>query len=142
MTDLPMNNQISAIEGGCLCGAIRYRATGTPYHLTHCHCSICRRASGSPFVSWLSFHSNEFAFTRGEPTQFASSEKGLRGFCNQCGTALTFQFHDADEVDVTICSLDNLEGILPEDHTWVRSQLSWVKIADGLPRYEQKRTSA
>lgn len=127
-------------EGGCLCGAIRYRATATPYHIAHCHCPSCRKASGSAFISWLSFPKAEFTFTSGKPTYFASSEKVERGFCNQCGTALTYQMPDTEEIDVTICSLDNPESVTPEYHIWVQYQLSWLKLADNLPCYEQHRT--
>lgn len=110
-------------EGGCLCGAIRYCATGTPYNTAHCHCPSCRKASGSAFISWLSLRAAEFTFTIGKPTYFASSEKVQRGLCNQCGTALTYQMQDSGEIDVTICSLDNPD-VTPEFHIWVQYQLS------------------
>jgi len=129
-----MHEEIS--EGGCLCGAVRYRASETPYDVTHCHCVLCRRASGAPFVSWASFRSAHFSFTIGEPVRFASSARAVRTFCNRCGTPLTFQLHEkADEIDVTICSMDDPERVIPQDHTWTRSQLSWIKLADGLPGY-------
>ena len=126
-------------EGGCLCQAIRYRANGTPYNLTHCHCPSCRKASGAAFVSWLSFRNNDFTFTRGKPIYFASSAKVLRGFCSQCGTTLTYQLQDSGEIDVTICSLDNPESVTPEDNTWVEYKLSWIDTANDLPSYEQMR---
>ena len=53
--------------GGCLCGAVRYEATGRPYNVSHCHCIDCRRASGAPFVTWASFRRSEFRFTKGQP---------------------------------------------------------------------------
>jgi hypothetical protein len=43
------------------------------------------------------------------------------------------------EIDVTLCSLDNPEAVLPKDHTWTRSSLSWIKLADGLPSYRESR---
>ncbi len=129
-----------SIEGGCLCGAVRYRVSGTPYDVTHCHCTLCRRASGAPFVSWASFRSVYFSFTTGEPSRFVSSTKAVRTFCHQCGTPLTFQLHEKpEELDVTICSMDTPEQVAPQDHTWTRSQLPWIRLADGLPRYETTR---
>jgi len=128
------------IEGGCLCGAVRYRASGTPYDVTHCHCGICRKASGAPFVSWASFRVAHFCFTSGEPARFAASLQATRTFCRHCGTPLTFQLHEKpEEIDVTICSLDDPERVVPQDHTWTRSQLSWIALADELPRYETIR---
>jgi hypothetical protein len=53
-----------SIEGGCLCGAVRYRAWGNAYGITHCHCQTCRRASGAPFVTWAGFDADKFTFTR------------------------------------------------------------------------------
>ncbi len=134
-----MSHQI--LEGGCLCGAIRYRATGTPSDLTHCHCEDCRKASGAPFVAWASFRRAEFAFTKGQPAQIDWARR-VRGFCPRCGTTLTFQTReDADEIDVTISSLDDPTAFAPRDHIWVEDQLPWIKLADGLPRYARQRTS-
>jgi hypothetical protein len=128
------------LEGGCFCGAVRYRASGTPYNLTHCHCTICRRLSAAAFVTWASFRRRDFAFVAGEPARIASSERATRTFCRDCGTPLTFQLHvTPDELDVTVCSLDRPEAIVPEDHTHTATALPWVKLADGLPRHEAER---
>jgi hypothetical protein len=129
------------IEGGCLCGAVRYRATDAPYNITHCHCGTCRRASGAAFVSWASFPAASFAFTSGAPTRFASSINVTRTFCQRCGTPLTYQRHDqSEEIDVTLGSLDKPERLIPQDHTWTSSKLPWIKLADGLPHYETIRS--
>ena len=69
------------LTGGCFCKAIRYEARGTPCHETNCHCSICRRTTGAPLVSWFSVRSPDFRITKGEPTLFNSTEKGVRSFC-------------------------------------------------------------
>lgn len=128
------------IEGGCFCGFVRYAARGTPFQETSCHCSICRRTTGAPFVSWFSVRQAEFAFTAGAPTTFASSDEGSRTFCPRCGTQLTFRSsRSPDELDVTIGSLDDPEQVPPRDHTQTSSQLSWVELADGLPRLPEGR---
>jgi hypothetical protein len=128
------------IEGGCLCGAVRYRAGGTPYNLTHCHCTICRRASAAAFVPWATFRARDFTFTAGTPGRFASSARAVRTFCSRCGSPLTFQLDETpEEIDVTICSLDHPERVAPVDHTWTHSQLPWIKLADGLPCYAENR---
>ena len=129
------------LKGGCFCGAVRYEAGGTPFHLTNCHCSICRRTTGAPFVVWFSVQRSQFRFIQGVPTHFRSTPKATRSFCPHCGSQLTFQHDEAsDEIDVTICTLDDPERLPPQDHTYASSRLKWVKSADGLPEYREARS--
>jgi hypothetical protein len=101
-----------------------------------------RRASGAPLVAWCGFAPGNFTFTSGAPTIYKSSPRVERGFCANCGTQLTYRrLDDASFVDVTIASLDDPEAIPPQDHTWVRGRLSWIKLADGLPVYTAQRTN-
>jgi hypothetical protein len=131
---------VKPIEGGCLCGAIRYRALGRPYDITHCHCATCRRASGAPFVTWASVDTDKFKFVNGKPTSYASSVNVIRTFCNQCGTALTYQRADAPgAIDITAGSMDDPSALAPEDHTWTERQLPWILLRDGLPQYARER---
>lgn len=129
------------LAGGCYCGAIRYEAVGKPFNLTSCHCSICRRTTGAPFVAWFTVSRPGFRFVVGEPARFLSTPQGQRAFCGHCGTRLTFE-HDGlpDEIDVTTLSLDDPEALPPEDHTRTSSQLSWIALADDLPRHREGRT--
>ena len=131
---------IATLAGGCLCGAIRYEIDAPPALETCCHCTLCRRASGAPFVAWFTVDPAHFRFTQGEPASYASSSRARRSFCATCGTQLTFRADDMhDEIDVTTCSLDDPERVPPRDHTWVRSQLSWISLADPLPRHTRRR---
>src|SRR5712671_4541420 len=121
------------VQDGCFCGFIRHTLTGAPFYETNCHCSICRRTSGAPYVAWFSTHRDEFRFISGEPHRFASSDHAERTFCPRCGTPLTFHSsRSPTEIDVTICSLDDPESVQPKDHTRTRSKLAWVKLADEL----------
>jgi hypothetical protein len=121
---------VSTIEGGCLCGAIRYRASGNADGITHCHCRTCRRASGAPLVTWAGFDSDKFNFTQGQPVSYASSKNVVRTFCGRCGTALTYRHLDLpDLVDLTLGSMDDPEQLEPQDHTWTESKLSWIRLA-------------
>jgi hypothetical protein len=130
----------TVLEGGCLCGAVRYRATGTPFDITHCHCTLCRGASGAAFVTWFSVPAAAFALVRGVPARFDASPAAMRTFCSGCGTPLTFQMHASPgEIDVTVCSLDDPDRLTPEDHTFVRSRLHWSVLADGLPQFAGTR---
>lgn len=128
------------LRGRCFCGFIRYVADGVPAFQTNCHCATCRRTSGAPFVTWFSLPSSAYRIESGEPARFASSEHGERTFCPRCGTPLTFTSnHFPGQIDITTCSLEEPDVVPPKDHTYVQSQLPWVKLADGLPRYRRAR---
>ena len=130
-------------SGGCYCGDVRYEAGGTPLHLTNCHCSICRRTTGAPFVAWFSVPRSEFRLVRGVPTRFRSTPGCVRSFCQRCGTQLTFESDESpDEIDVTTCSLDDPERLPPQDHTRTSSRLGWVRLADGHPEFREARSDA
>ena len=129
------------MSGGCLCGLVRYEADEPAFHRTLCHCVTCRRAAGAPVVAWFSVPRAAFRIRTGEPTRYASSPHGTRGFCPRCGTQLTFEDANLpDEVDVTTCSLDDPGAAPPEDHVWVARRVSCVRLADGLPEYRERRT--
>jgi hypothetical protein len=131
------------LEGGCFCRAVRYRVDGTPWHVTHCHCTMCRRLSAAAFVTWATVRTEDYVIVRGAPTRLASSDRADRTFCARCGTPLTFQLHASpDELDVTVCSLDDPEALMPEDHTQTATALSWIRLADGLPRHDRERPPA
>lgn len=128
------------LEGGCFCGFVRYRIDGTPSQETSCHCSICRRTTGAPFVAWFTVRPAEFAIVSGSPSRFASSDHATRAFCPRCGTQLTFQSSRApSEIDVTTCSLDDPERLPPRDHTRTSAKLSWVALGDHLPCFAEAR---
>lgn len=130
------------LKGGCYCGAVRYEAAGTPFNETSCHCTICRRTTGAPFVAWFSVRREDFHFAAGPPTRFNSTAKASRSFCGRCGTQLTFESGDTpDEIDISTASLDEPDAVPPLDHIWTRSKLSWIRLADGLPEYPQSRLS-
>ena len=129
------------LTGGCLCGAVRYEALGPISDPSNCHCTLCRRASGAPFVAWFTVLRPSFRLLRGEPSTFRSSSKARRGFCGRCGTPLTFALDAVPHrVDVTIASLDEPNAVVPADHTYTSTQIAWVELADGLPRYREGRS--
>ncbi len=126
------------VEGGCLCGAIRYSSQLAPYDVGYCHCRICQRSSGAPVLAWAAFPLEAFRYTRGTPKLFRSSEHGQREFCGDCGSQLLFRdITSAKSVDVNIGTLDKPTKLNPECHIWTESQINWFDIADELPRYRQ-----
>ena len=128
-------------DGGCLCGAIRYHATGNPTDVTLCHCRTCRKAAGAPLVAWATFPATGFTIVTGTPARYRSSPKVVRTFCGQCGTPLTYAHADFPAgIDVTVCSLDEPERFSPADHTWTSHRVSWLHVNDALPAHPQARS--
>ena len=129
------------LQGGCMCGAVRYEASGEPFNVTLCHCVDCRRASGAPALAWFSVRRDELRWTRGNPARNASSPGVERTFCNHCGTQLAWQgAASPDEIGVTIGSLDDPNAIAPADHMFASQQVRWLCLADSLPRYARTRS--
>ena len=129
-------------DGGCLCGAIRYRARGDPTDVTLCHCRTCRKAAGAPLVAWVTFLASDFTIVTGTPARYPSSPKVVRTFCGTCGTPLTYEHRDSrDTVDVTTCTLDAPASFPPTHHSWVSHDVGWVKFGDGLPSFPEWRPS-
>jgi len=94
-------------EGGCLCGAVRYRATAAPVRGVICHCSMCRKHSGAPALAFIHFLVESFNWVKGEPTRYRSSAYAERGFCSRCGSTLTM--HEqilSDRVLVAVVSMN------------------------------------
>jgi hypothetical protein len=130
------------LTGGCFCGFVRYAVNGAPFNEANCHCSICRRTSGAPFVAWFSVRRDEFQFLEGEPARFASSDYAQRTFCPRCGTPMTFQSSRfPTEIDITICSLDEPAHVAPKHHIYTSTQLPWIRLADNLPMWPESRSS-
>lgn len=131
---------VGFVEGGCFCGAIRYRVEGQPSNSMICHCQTCRRVAASPAVAWVTFEKKCFVILKGGPTPFHSSQPVRRTFCASCGTALTYEHQDhAATMDVTTCSLDEPGAFPPSHHSWLSHDIAWVRFGDGLPTFPQWR---
>jgi hypothetical protein len=126
--------------GGCLCGAVRYRATAM-LRTDLCHCRMCQKASGAPVVAWLTVPGDAFAFTQGQPVAYRSSARAVRHFCGTCGSQLTFREpEDPSELDINLATLDRPEAVPPQYHIHTTSRMPWLDIHDDLPRYPGSRT--
>jgi hypothetical protein len=119
--------------GGCQCGAVRYQLLGPPEHVSICHCGMCRRACGQPFMTFARVRNENLRWTRGRPSTFRSSNIAERGFCSACGTPLTYRRVETNTVSVTIGSLDDPEPARPELQFGIEGKLSWTGALDGLP---------
>lgn len=122
-------------EGGCLCGAVRFRVGAAALDSGYCHCRQCQLNSGAPVVAWVTVPAESFVWIRGTPRAFASSARGRRLFCADCGSYLIFTDCDQpQEVSVNTASLDDPAAFPPRRHIWTESRIPWFDTADTLPR--------
>lgn len=127
-------------SGGCFCGELRFRPDVEPVETGYCHCSICRRTTGAPFLAFASFPVESFTYTKGEPKIFESSSKGRREFCSICGTQISFRESGAAKtLDVNSGALDEINAVAPDHHIYTSNQVEWLEIDDQFPRYENER---
>lgn len=140
---MPGHDDTATHEGGCLCGAVRYRVSGEPLALTRCHCRSCRLASGAPSLAWAIFRAEDFALIVGELAHFASSPGVERTFCARCGTSLTYRSAQrAGAIDVTTATLDEPSRFAPRKEIWTEHALAWQPLDAALPHYPRSSGGA
>jgi hypothetical protein len=124
-----MSDQQRVREGGCLCGRVRFAATGEPVAKVYCHCPSCRRAAGAPMVAWAMFPMQQVQFSAQDLDRYESSPGAVRGFCNRCGTTLSFEGELIPGLmDLTIAAFDEPGDLTPEIHVWGSHRLPWVTL--------------
>jgi hypothetical protein len=130
----PAASRKPVATGGCQCGAVRY-AFYAPLENAHvCHCRMCQRATGGLFASLAGGQAGNFAWTRGTPAFFASSSLAKRGFCEKCGTPLSFKYDTLTaRIYTTIGSLDDPGQVELVKQYGIESRISWVKFCDAVP---------
>jgi len=128
-----------SLEGGCQCGAVRYRVEGEPEHSAFCHCVDCRRSSGAPVTVWSAFPSARFRVVAGEARTYSSNGTAVRHFCGACGTGLWYVNEEVlpGLVDIQTATLDDPEALPPQAHIQVAERLTWMKAPETLPQFER-----
>ena len=125
--------------GGCMCGAVRYEATGKPLDVGYCHCKSCRHHTGAPVVAYVGFKADDVSFSGQERKIYHSSPGVGRAFCGECGTTLTWegriQGSDGPVIELHISTLDDPDSFLPQEHTRYEEKIGWFDVADELPRH-------
>ncbi len=129
------------IEGGCACGAVRYRLTSAPMFVHCCHCRDCQRQTGSAFVINALIETDRIAVLGAAPepvTVPTDSGRPHRIFrCTGCGVALWSEYGGRNELRfVRVGTLDEPSLLSPDVHIYVRSKLPWVRLPDGVVAFE------
>ena len=128
------------IDGACLCGACSFSGDGELNSVRYCHCSNCRKFSGTSPATWAMAQSNKLHKSPGTEAQVAkfNSGRGIRCFCKSCGCAMWFESIEYPEVvGIPLGVLDTEILNKPEMHLWVASQPKWCVMQDDLPKFQQ-----
>jgi hypothetical protein len=119
------------LAGGCLCGDVRFVATGSPYRVGLCHCLDCRKHHGALFHASAIFPA-ETVTVHGETRDFAG-----RHFCPRCGSSVFAR--TGDEVEVSVGALDEIDRFRPTYELWTVRRESWLPPFPGMKGYERDR---
>jgi hypothetical protein len=129
------------LEGSCLCGAVRYVASGDPLRFYHCHCGRCRKSSGTGHATNLMLTNARLDFHQGESLlkrfKVPEAELFTRQFCGNCGSAVARFVPEKDVVVIPAGSLNNAPPINPQARIFWDSRAAWSCDGDALPRYPE-----
>jgi hypothetical protein len=129
-----MPDALPPLQGGCLCGQVRYEATPDHRDGYYCHCRMCQLAFGNTRAAFFNLRKSEVRWLGVPPTSYASSKIARRGFCGRCGTPLSFEFLEGERMDLSVGSLDEPGLLQPTEHFAVESRIDRWFHDDGLPQ--------
>jgi hypothetical protein len=126
-----------ALVGQCYCGAVRYQVQDAFLYAANCHCSQCRRTTGSAFKPFAGIEREHLALIQGEDSLLIVGDPtGHDAHCGRCGSLLYSVVRDGAFVHVAMGTLVDAPSIRPSKHIFVGSKAPWFEITDDLPQYE------
>lgn len=128
-----------AVEGGCLCGKVRYAIGGSLFDADHCHCSMCRRQHGAAFATYANFNPGDFKWLSGKDHVRIYETSAGAGwcFCSECGSSLAGTVN-GEITTITLGTVEGDPGVRAEAHIFVGSRAQWYEINDDLPQFEER----
>lgn len=134
------------LEGGCLCGAIRYRLTGPSLFVSQCCCKDCQKATGTGHTTIVGIHKSQLAL-EGEPKTYTNAGdtggKVTRHFCGECGGRLyTSGDLPGEIIMVQAGSLDDPDAIVPQSVIYLKDATAWDHFDPALPKFETMQPRA
>ena len=121
------------LTGGCQCGRVRFATSVVPDDVSVCHCRMCQKSVGGPFITLALVQPHQLEWTRGKPASFRSSSIAKRLFCADCGTPLAYVGDEKGDVELTTGSFDQPERLVPTRSTGNESRLHWIDTLASLP---------
>jgi hypothetical protein len=131
----------TTLNGSCLCGSVKYEVTGEAQRFFHCHCSRCRKATGTGHASNLFLQPAALKWRSGEELvrtfKVPEAQRFTNNFCSTCGSRLPRQAKESDLVMIPAGSLDSAAPILPQARIFSESRTSWSCTDENLPAYPE-----
>ena len=134
-----MNAQ--SVSGSCLCGEVGYEISGNAGVFQYCHCSRCRKVTGSAHAANIFVRPDQFSWTRGQDLvgTFAPPEAKYfsTAFCRKCGSCLPWKNKAGTAVVVPAGTLDADPGMVPSQNVFWASRAPWYRHASELPLHDE-----
>ena len=131
----------TVITGSCLCGAVRFEVAPPFVSFRYCHCSRCRKASGSAHAANAFVPEKQFRWTAGDTLikrfDLPGAKRFAVWFCSQCGSRLPHKVKTTDNMLVPAGLFDGDPGIHPEYHQFWKSKAEWYEMPHELPRFDE-----
>jgi hypothetical protein len=132
------NKNVRMLAGGCFCGAVRYRVVDEFRYAANCHCSNCRRITGSAFKPFAGIEWEKLVVTEGhERLMLYGDAVAHDAHCGACGSLLYSRVRDGAYAHIAMGTLADDPGIRPTRHIFVGSKAPWLTITDDLPQSEE-----
>jgi hypothetical protein len=132
-------SRMSALQGGCACGEVRYRLASAPLFVHCCHCLNCQRQTGSAFVINVLIEADRVELVTGEPhvvpVPRSDGTKQRIWRCPSCEVALFSQYTSPQIRFVRAGTLDDPTGVSPDVHIFTRSKVPWVELPESVPAF-------
>ncbi|HET9094871.1 MAG TPA: GFA family protein [Solirubrobacteraceae bacterium] len=132
-----------SMEGGCLCGAVRFELRRAPLRAGYCHCTRCQRRTGTGSSVSAFVDPAALRWTRGEELirgWLPPTDGAEKCFCSVCGAHLFSRSRDGTRVGIRMGAFDRDPGVRPSSRQFVADAASWEPIPDdGLPRFAAAR---
>ena len=132
------------LTGSCLCGSLAYSLTGEPALFFHCHCSRCRKSSGTGHASNLFVKNAEVAWSGDTELiknyKLPEATRFSRSFCTNCGGAVPMEIPDAKMVFVPAGTLNDEPNIAPQARIFYESKTNWSCASEDIPCFQEYST--
>ncbi|MEE9280215.1 MAG: GFA family protein [Myxococcota bacterium] len=125
------------VKGSCLCGTVRFEIELPTLFCGHCHCTMCQRAHGAGYVTWIGVARKNFRMVSGGETliPYKSSDHGTRSFCANCGSSLFCESTThPDHIDIVLANVEGEIDREPAGHWYYSDQAAWTRVNDELPK--------